>query len=238
MKIGNSTYEYPTLGTFTEALALAEEAVSKYAGIIPNMDAVQKLGYTVKGPAAISGPIYKKIDDLCSFGLFTRERGALRTTALAVEALDKNDSARASGGKARAIRKISIVGTCFDTWDGQVPDNTAFAGKLVQIIDIPFSEAQKHVEPLRKLFNETFPYLTASPGMPTPLVEEAPPAERRDSEMVQPIMTDVPTVTQPRGEMRTTIGTIIVKDKTTWKIARDLLHALGEQLGLSKEEMD
>ena len=230
------SFEYPNLGTFSDALTLAQEAISKYAGIIPNVDAVQKLGYTVKNPAAISGPIYKRINDLAAFGLFTRERGALRTTQLAADAFDQYDSAKANEGKARAIRNIAIIGKAFDAWEGQIPDNTAFPAKLVQITDVTFAEAQKHVESLKKLFSETFPYLKASPGMLTPLSEAALPAERRDNGMSQ-TLTETTTISQPRGEMRSTIGTIVVKDKRTWRIARDLLYALGEQLGLTEEEM-
>jgi hypothetical protein len=230
-------YEYPDLGTFSDALMLAQEAILKYAGIIPNIDAVGKLGYTVKNPAAISGPIYKKINDLVLFGLFTRDRGALRTTDLAAQALDQYDSNKASAGKARAIRNIDLIGKAFDAWEGKIPDITAFPGKLIQITSVSLGEAQKHVDSLKKLFNETFPYLKVTLGMPMPLTGAAP-TERGDSGMAQPIMTEVPTVTQPRGEMRTTLGTIIVNDKTTWRIARDLLRALGEQLGLEEKDMN
>jgi hypothetical protein len=231
-------YDYPNLGTFSDAIMLAQEALSKYAGIIPNIDAVGKLGYTVKNPAAISGPIYKRINDLVAFGLFTRDRGALRTTDLAAEALDQNDSTKASIGKAKAIRNIEIIGKAFDAWEGKIPDNTAFPGKLMQITGVSLSEAQKHMESLKKLFNETFHYLGVTPGMPTPLGEAALATERRDNGMVQSVSTEAPVTVEPRGEMRSTIGTIIVKDKTTWRIARDLLRALGEQLGLSEEDME
>ena len=231
-------YEYPTLGTFSDALMLAEEAISKYAGIIPNIDAVTKLGYTVKDPAAISGPIYKRINELVTFGLFTRDRGVLKTTDLAASALDQYDSVKATEAKARSIRNIQIIGKAFDAWEGKIPDNPAFPAKLVQLTGVTHAEAQKHVESLKKLFNETFSYLKASPGTLAPLIETTMPVDRRDSGgMVQQAVTEASIVVQPRGEMRTTIGTIIVKDKTTWKIARDLLRALGEQLGLTEEEM-
>jgi hypothetical protein len=75
LRIGD--YDYPNLGTFSDTMMLAQEALSKYAGIIPNIDAVGKLGYTVKNPAAISGPIYKRINDLVAFGLFTLRKLAL-----------------------------------------------------------------------------------------------------------------------------------------------------------------
>jgi hypothetical protein len=107
----------------------------------------------------------------------------------------------------------------------------------MQITGVSLNEAQKHMDSLKKLFNETFPYLGVTPGMPTPLGETALP-ERRDNAMVQTVSTEAPVALEPRGEMRSTIGTIIVKDKTTWRIARDLLHALGEQLGLSEEDME
>jgi len=208
---------------------LAEEAIKKYAGIMPNMDAVTKLGYSVKNPAAISGPIYRKLSDLCAFGLFERVRAAIKTTILAGEALDPYDSAKAADGKARAVRNIAIVGKAFDAWGGEIPDDTAFPAKLIQIAGVDWQEAQKHTEMLKTLFNETFPYLKPSAGVVAPM-SEAPTVGRRE-----PISVSTTPNAKPFGELRTTLGSIVIKDKGTLKLATQLLELLGEQFGKEEE---
>jgi len=230
-KIGE--YEYPNLGTFRDALSLAEDAIKKYGGIIPNMNAAQKLGYTVKDSTSISGTIYKRINDLCMFGLFTRERGGLKATPLAEEALDPYDSTKATEGRARAVRNIKLVERVFDAWKGEIPDETAFPAKLAEITGISWTEAQRHTESVRNLIVEAFDYLKPSAALPKPIVEQA---ARGEPAIGKPI-AQTTTVTQAYGEIRSTLGTIVVKDKRTWKIAKDLLYALGEQLGLSEEDM-
>jgi hypothetical protein len=221
-KIGD--FEYPDLGTFLEALTVAQEALSKYAGIIPNNRAAEILGYKVTDPNAISGSIYKKINDLKAFGLFTRERGTLKTTTLAVDALDPYNTSKAAEGKARAVRNVGIVAKAFDAWNGLLPDDTAFPAKLTQITGISWQEAQNHVESLKKLFNETFQYLRTSAGVVGPVTAETPlpPVPgRREIE----ITTEV--TAKPFGELRTTLGSIVINDTDSYKLAKQLLDLLG-----------
>src|SRR6266540_890244 len=106
-KIGD--YEYPNLSTFKDALSIAEDAVTKYGGIIPNIDTAKKLGYNVKSPSAISGTIYKRFDDVCAFGLTMRDRGGLKATPLAIDAVDPYDSRKAEEAKAKAVRSIKLI---------------------------------------------------------------------------------------------------------------------------------
>jgi hypothetical protein len=228
-KIGD--FDYPDLGTFGEALNVAQEALTKYAGIIPVSRAAEILGYSVANPNAISGSIYKKINDLKEFGLFTRERGALRTTDLAVEALDPYNTARAADAKARAVRNVILVGKAFDAWNGQLPDDTAFPAKLTQITGINWQEAQKHVEALKKLFNETFQYLKSSATVVAPIAAETPLTPAPDRREIE-ISTEVNA--KPFGELRTTLGSIVIKDTSTYKLAKQLLDLLGEQFAKQK----
>lgn len=224
-------FQYPNLSTFQEALNIAQEALTKYAGIIPIARAVEMLGYKVADPNAISGSIYKRINDLVAFGLFTRERGALKTTDLAVEALDPYNTAKAAEAKARAIRNVTIIGKAFDAWNGQLPDDTAFPAKLTQITGINWQEAQKHVESLKKLFNETFQYLKPSATVVAPIASETPPAPMLDRREIQ-ISTEINA--KPFGELRTTLGSIVIKDTSTYKLAKQLLDLLGEQFAKQK----
>jgi len=231
-KIGD--YAYPTLGTFADALNLAEVTLKKYGGIIPNIDAAQALGYNVKDRAAISGTIYKRINDLEMFQLFVRERGGLKTTELAAQALNPYDSTQAAEGKVKALRNITLINRAFDAWNGEIPDETAFPAKLAEITGVSWLEAQKHVSVVRKLIIEAFQYLKSSAALPAPIVQEA---DRRELEISKPIVAqEAATVSTPYGEVRTTMGTIVVKDKRTWKIAKELLYALGEQLGVEEQE--
>jgi len=152
--------EYPDLGTFNDALDIAQEAIDQYGGVIPNDKAAEKLGYKVKDPKKISGNIYRRLGDLSKFGLFEKIRGGYRTTELAEKALDPYDSASAVEGKADAVRNIPIVEKAFTQWNGDVPPESAFPARLQALIGgISWKEAQNHAESLRKLFIECFPYL-------------------------------------------------------------------------------
>lgn len=160
-------FNYPNLGTFKDALDIAQEAIDKYGGIIPNDKAAEKLGYKIKNPKKISGPIYQRLGDLAMFGFFEKIRGGYKTTDLAVKALDPYDSANANQGKAEAIRRIPIIERAFTTWEGEIPQETAFPAKLERLIEgISWKEAQNQSESLRNLFIEVFPYLRAV-GEPT-----------------------------------------------------------------------
>jgi hypothetical protein len=156
-------YSYPDRGTFKDALVIAQEALTKYGGVIPNDKAAEKLGYQIKNKGRMSGFIYIRFDDLCMFGLTERERGVLKTTELAVKALDPTDNSKSAEGKAEAIRKIKIVGEAFDAWNGKIPSDTALPAKIGKITGVSWIEAQKHAKTLGKLFNEVFPYLKAAP---------------------------------------------------------------------------
>lgn len=228
-KIGD--FDYPDLGTFAQALSVAQEALANYAGIIPSSRAAEILGYKVTDPNAISGSIYKKINDLVAFGLFTRERGTVKTTTLAVDALDPYNTAKAADGKARAVRNITIVGKAFDAWNGQLPNDTEFPAKLTQITGISWQDAQKHVESLKNLFNETFQYLKSSAGVVAPIAAGTPLTlvpDRRE------IVISAEVNAKPFGELRTTLGSIVIKDTGTYKLAKQLLDLLGEQFTKQK----
>jgi len=229
-KIGE--FEYPSFATFADALKLAESALKTYGGVIPNLNAAQELGYTVKDAAAISGTIYKRINDLCMFNLTLRERGGLRATPTATEAVDPYDSTKAADGKAKALRSIPLIAKAFDAWSGEMPDETAFPAKLGELTGVQWQEAQRHSDAVRRLLVEAFGYLKSSPTLPpsqiVPLIYGPPVVENK-----QPTPAPKP---QPYGELRTTMGTIVVRDKRTWKIAKELLDALGEEFGVSEEQ--
>lgn len=160
-RIGN--YEYPDRGSFKDALLIAEDALTKYGGVIPNEKAAEKLGYSVKSRASISGFIYKRFDDICLFGLTRRERGVMKTTDLAVKALDPINTEKAAEGKAEAVRRVKIVAEAFEAWNGKVPSETALPAKIEQITGVSWIEAKKHTESLKNLFIEVFPYLRTAP---------------------------------------------------------------------------
>jgi hypothetical protein len=163
-KIGN--YAYPEKTSFKEALSVAQEAITKYAGTMPNDKVAIKLGHDIKNPDSISGWIYRRFDDICLFGLTERNKGAVKSTSLAEKALDPNDEKRASEGKAEAIRNVQIIAKAFDEWNGEIPTETAFPAKIGELTNVSWVEAQKHAETLRNLFIETFPYLKSVPGIP------------------------------------------------------------------------
>jgi hypothetical protein len=229
-KIGD--YEYPTLGTFEEALEIAKDAIQKYGGIIPNEKAAEKLGYKIKDAKKISGPIYKRLGDLASFGLFSKIRGGYQTTDLAEKALDPYNSANAEEGKAEAVRKIPIVSKAFTEWKGEIPAETAFPAKVQGIIEsISWNEAQKHADSLRKLFIEVFPYLkiasndtyrSGSEAGGEPMGSITEPKDTRGLKIL--------------GELRTEeYGIIKLKDKTSIAMARMALESLEQKINEEKD---
>jgi hypothetical protein len=231
-KIGE--YEYPDKISFKEVLELTEDTVTKYGGIISNFDAAKKLGHSVTNPTAISGWIFKRFEDACAFGLLKKERGGLKSTDLAIEALDPYNTERANAGKAKAIRKIKLIADAFDAWNGEVPDATAFPAKLAQITNISWQEAQKHAELLRKLFIELFPYLKTSTGLQTPISGE--PSDRGEKTLPKHEETISTSTIMPFGEVKTTSGSIIVRDEDTLNIARQLLDLLEKQFKSKKPD--
>ncbi|MDH5688048.1 MAG: hypothetical protein OEZ48_09345 [Candidatus Bathyarchaeota archaeon] len=174
-------FTYPERGTFQDALKVAKKALQDYGGVIPNEKAAEELGYKIKDRSSMSGFIYKRFDDFCMFGLTKRERGVIRTTDLAVKALDPTDTEKATEGKAEAVRKVHIIAKAYDDWNGEMPSDTAFPARIGQITSVSWIEAQKHAESLRKLFNETFPYLKAAPE---PTVESAPIGDEERGDIV------------------------------------------------------
>lgn len=157
MKIGE--YEYPADIAFKDALKVAERAITEYENKMSNKDVGEALGYKIKNPAAISGYIFRKFDEICLYNVMKRERGFMVATDIAKEALDPYDTRKAEEGKAKAIRQMPIVNKAYTEWNGEIPQETAFPSRLVDLLSIPWQEAQKHAETLRKLFIEVFPYL-------------------------------------------------------------------------------
>jgi len=183
-KINN--YAYPTLRTFKDALDLAQLALEKYAGVIPVADAARKLGYTINNPKSISGTIYKHINDICMYGLLTRDvRGALKTTPLAKEALDPFDKTKAALGKAKALRGIELIARAFDAWGGQIPDDTALPARLNELTGAEWTECKSKAEGIKIIINEAIPYLLLSKDVVGDVHMEAEsppqPEDRRDS---------------------------------------------------------
>jgi hypothetical protein len=155
-------FSYPNQVTFAEALEIARMAITKFEGKMSNKDVAEALGYKVKNPDAISGYIFRKFDDICAYSLMKRQRGFVKVTDLAVQATDPYDTLKARQGKAKAINQVPIVKEAFAQWNGEIPQETAFPSKLVDLLGVSWQEAQKHTESLRKLFNEVFPFLRAS----------------------------------------------------------------------------
>lgn len=170
-------FEYPDRGTFTDALLIAKEALEKYGGVIPYRVAAEKFGYNIKTDASISGWIYKRFDDVCIFGLLTREKKCMKTTDLAIKALDPTDTARAAEGKAEAVRKVQLIAKAYDEWNGEIPSETAFPAKIASVTGVNWVEAKKHTKALMTIFGETFPYLKAAPELPAAEVPKSKVSE-------------------------------------------------------------
>ncbi len=223
-KIGE--YVYPTLGKFGDAVAISEKAIENFGGIIPMPDAAKVLGYTIHENTKLSGTVYKRLNDLESFGLFKRDRGGLRITDLAKDALNPNEEETAQSGTIKAIRNITIIGKAFDEWNGVLPDITALPGKLSEIVGIPWTDCRKHSGSLYKLFDETFHLLGSKDEFPTNGTLNVSSAsnfftEQRIGEQKSPIL---------KGELKTTIGSVFITDNSTLKLARNLLDVFEEKL--------
>jgi hypothetical protein len=222
-------FEYPTLGTFDEAMKIAQEALLKHDGVIPVVEALRKIDLKPSSPANISGSYYHKLDDLTYFGLFRRESGVLRTLPIAEKACHPHDSAAASQGKGEAIRNnLPLVNKLYDAWQGELPEESALPAKLEKTLGVSWQEARKHSKKLRKLLLDTFPYLSPYAG---PELVETNPAG--DAEVMIPIKQQASSLTEPvvrpYGEVRTTIGSIVIRNQRQLKLARDLLDELERQ---------
>ena len=221
-KIGE--YTYPSFGTFADAMTISKKAIENFGGVIPIAGAAKLLGYKISDKSNISGSIYKRFNELESFGLFTRDSGGLLTTDLAKDALHPNNEEVAKSGKIKAIRNITIVGKAFDTWHGVIPDISAFPGQLSVLVGISWPECRKHSEPLHRLFSETFPHLGTSTEIPESLDFANNP--KITSEQI--VAEEKPKTL--KGELKTTIGSVIITDNSTLNLARKLLDVFEEQL--------
>jgi hypothetical protein len=234
------SYEYPNYASFTDALMIADEALNNYGGVIPNIEVTKKLGYKFNDPAHIAGTVYRRFDDMCMFGLFTRTKGGLKTTELAKEALDPYNEHKAAAGKARAIRNVSLIAKAFDAWQGIIPESNAFPAKLAEITETDWTICRNHVPNLQKLFAEAFPILKS-----TSVLKELPSENlrRRETGITKEINLQSAGLASSNGskpelygEVKTTVGTVIIKDKMTLEVARKLLDIVEDQLQPQKME--
>lgn len=232
--IGN--YEYPEKVTFSEALEIARKAIDEYDGKMSNKDVAEALGYKIRNPNAISGYIFRKFDDICSYNLMRRGRGFVEITDIAKEATNLFDSRKAEEGKTKAIRKMQIVMKAFTEWNGKIPPETAFPSKLEKLLDISFQEAKKHAPLLRKLFIEVFPYLKPTPETKTEIFV-SDQVVGRDEVMVEKKIVSMPA--RVTGELRTEeYGILKIKDEVSIDIAIKILHSLRDKLSALKKKAE
>ncbi len=221
-------YSYPVLGTFQEAVTITEKAINNFGGIIPMEEAAKILGYRIHEKSRLSGTVYQRIKDLESFGLFHKERGGLRITETARDALHPSNEEAVALGTMKAIRNITIIGKAFDEWKGLVPEISAFPGKLSDLLGISWTDCKKHSIPLKKLFTETFPYL-GDFKQPYDIIDEISfPKIQADQRMDE----KKPSIL--RGELKTTIGSVYITDESTLNLARNLLDVFGKKLNEAK----
>lgn len=223
-------YTYPNQVTFAKALEIAKKAITQFDGKMSNKDMAEALGYKVKDPNAISGYIFRKFDDVCAYGLMKRQRGFVKVTEITVEALDPYDTRKAQEGKARAIKQMPIVSEAFTQWNGEIPSETAFPSKLVDLLGISWQEAQKHSESLRKLFIELFPYLKMTPQAEVQVYDQG---VGRDEVQVE--KREMPI--GYNNELRTEeYGILKIKDEVSIDMALTILKSLKEKLQASKKK--
>lgn len=225
-------YRYPNQVTFAEALEIARKAVTQFDGKMSNKDMSEALGYKVKDPNAISGYIFRKFDDVCAYGLMKRQRGFVKATEITVDALDPYDTRKAQEGKARAIKQMPIVTEAFTQWNGEIPSETAFPSKLVDLLGISWQEAQKHSESLRKLFIELFPYLKSTSEPTRQQIVVYDQGVGRDEVKVEKFDTPIGS-----NELRTEeYGILKIKDEVSVDMALTILKSLKEKLQASKKK--
>jgi hypothetical protein len=227
-KIGE--YEYPTLTSFSETLEIAREANDRFAGFMPYIKVSEKLGYNIKNPAGISGYIYRRFDEMCAFGLFKRERGGIRLTDLARDALNNIDQEKAKEAITKAIYKFPIIKKAFFDWNGEIPDDDALPTKLAELVSVDYNVAEKHSEAVKRFISDCFRYLKASGGLQAPLAMQ--PSDRREINLGD---TRITTASTPSGsilvgELKTTIGTVLIRNKATLELAKNLLNVLEKEL--------
>jgi len=223
-------YSIPELVSFADALRIAKMAIEKYGGKMSNRDIAEAMDYKVKDDASISGYIFRKFDDMCSYNLMKRERGYLSVTTVAYEALDPIDTRKAEQGKAKALRQMPIVNDAFTKWNGEIPQETAILSKVTTDFGLPWQEAQKNLELLKKLFIEAFPYLKAVTGTQMAMTTQDT-VTGRDSGMektgnISPIGLN--------NELRTEeYGILKIKDDVSIDVAIKILESLKQKLALA-----
>lgn len=224
-------FKYPNQVTFAEALKIAQTAISKFDGKMSNKDVAETLGYKVKNPDAISGYIFRKMDDLSAYNLMKRQRGFMKVTDVAIEALDPYDPKKAQTGKVKALLQMPIVNLAFETWS-ELPSETAFPSKLNDLLGVSWQEVQKHAEPLRKLISEAFRYLSDThEAIEANLEQIKGELALIEKEEVSPLKT------KTIGELRTEeYGILKIKDEVSIAIAIQILQSLKDKLTASKED--
>lgn len=230
-------YQYPNKVTFKEALGITKLAIDRYDGKMPNKAVAEALGYKIKDPNAISGYIFRKLDDINSYNLLRRERGYMEVTSLADEALDPFDSRRAQEGKGKAIRQMKIVKKAFTEWNGKIPPETAFPSKLKDLLGISWQEAQKHAKSVRKLYIEVFPYLESTPTSSEHTSVSNEGVGRDGVTKEKSFGVSAVLKNEVRGELRTEdYGILKIKDEISIDIAIKLLQSLKTKLTSSKKK--
>jgi hypothetical protein len=224
-------YSYPNQVTFAEALEIARTAITKFDGKMSNVAVAEALKYKSPKPNAISGYIFRRFDDVCAYGLMKRQRGFLKVTDIAIQALDPYDAEKAREGKAKAISQMPIVKEAFTQWNGEMPTETAFQSKLTDLLGGSWQEAQKHAEQLRKLFIELFPYLQSTSGTTRQIVVHDQ-GVGRDEVKVEKSETPIGS-----NELRTEeYGILKIKDEVSVDMALTILKSLKEKLEASKKK--
>jgi hypothetical protein len=178
----------------------------------------------------MSGYIFRKFDDVCAYGLMKRQRGFVKATEITGEALDPYDIRKAQEGKTRAIKQMPIVSEAFTQWNGEIPSETAFPSKLVDLLGISWQEAQKHAESLRKLFVELFPYLKMTPEVKVLITDQG---VGRDEFKVEKIETPIGYNNELRTEE---YGILKIKDEVSVDMAMTILKSLKEKLEAFKKK--
>lgn len=231
--------EYPNQTTFTETFEIAKDCVNRYGGFMTNIVITGKLGYNFKNANQISGWIYRRFDDMAGFGLFTRERGGVRITALGKEATDPYDQEKARQGKAKAIFKFPLLKKAAEDWKMEVPDQDAFPAKLAELAAVDWVEAKKHSEVLQKLISDCFTHLrpTINVGVGMAGVHSTTVADSGFTPVPELGKQAAPTLEtgpigygKPFGELRTIVGTVVVKNMATLRLARSTLDVLEEEI--------
>lgn len=203
-----------------------------------NIAITTKLGYNFKNANQISGWIYKRFDDMTAFGLFVRERGGIRATPLGKEATDPYDSAKAAEGKKKAIYKFPLLKKAAEEWNLVVPDQDAFPAKLADLSLVDWVEAKKHSDALQKLISDCFTHLRPSIEIQGSATMASGTIGAALMGSIVPLSTvdrgDMTVVEHsfgaPFGEVRTVVGTVVVKNAATLKLARSLLDVLESEI--------